>query len=441
MVPGRAKASKMGLLAAACGAACAFASAEGGNLDISSGGWIQYGRIVKSLDTAGEKHLEKGLQQAGAQVAAGYADGPLRIHAGLGVQMSHSLSPGYGSGGYAPMVSVPYVADADLEYAFLERSDLRLSLEAGLFPFDYAPESQNLGLYLLRGPVYPGLLTSGFETKYVLPIANTLGFRINNRIGAFEQDLLLAFEDEWPTYWDASPAYVAAYRFGSVFRIGGGFQLNHFLPVDAKITDPKDGNVTYKFPKAPGSHDSDSAFVPFRGIKLMADFAFDPKALLGGPGPFGPEDLKLYGEIAVLGLDRDRAHDDLYGPIAKRMPMMAGINLPAFGWLDRLGLELEYYGAPWVDDPSIFEHTRSSHLTPIPKRSALDTNTVRDNFKWSFYAAKTVAGHVRLSAQAASDHYRPGIFTGYGEAAPPKNEVPFFSPAEWYWVAKLAYFF
>jgi hypothetical protein len=52
-----------------------------------------------------------------------------------------------------------------------------------------------------------------------------------------------------------------------------------------------------------------------------------------------------------------------------------------------------------------------------------------------------VSGHVKISAQAASDHYRPGIFTGYGEAAPPKNEVPFFSPSDWYWMTKLAFFF
>jgi hypothetical protein len=296
----------------------------------------------------------------------------------------------------------------------------------------------------LRGPVYPGLLTSGYETKYDLPIANTLGFRVNNRLGSFEQDLLLTFENEWPTYWDASPTYIAAYRFGEIFRIGGGVQLNHFLPVDGNITDPENENVKYRFPKGPGSSDSDSVFVSFRGVKIMANFSFDPKAWLGGSGnrgTLGPEDLKFYGEIAVLGLDRDRAHNDLYGPVSKRMPVMIGFNLPAFGYLDWLNLEGEYYGAPWVDDPTIFEHTRSSRLTPIPKRSAMDTNTTRDNFKWSIHASKTLAGRFRICAQAASDHFRPGIFTGYGEAAPPKKEVPFFSPGEWYWTARLAYFF
>jgi hypothetical protein len=436
--------TKFGLVAAALAAACAFAAAEDGELGIASAGWIQYGRIVKSSDTTGEKNLEKGMQAAGAQIVARYAAGPMRIHAGLGVRMSHYVSPGYGSGGYAPMVSTPYVADANLAYAFIDRSGIGLTAQAGLFPYDYAPEAQNLGLYLLRGPVYPGLLTSGFETKYVLPIANTLGFRVNNRLGSFEHDLLLTFENEWPTYWDASPAYIAAYRFGGVLRIGGGVQLNHFLPVDGKITDPESENVTYKFPRSAGGSDSDSVFVSFQGVKLMANFAFDPKAWLGGSGngsPFGPEDLKLYGEVAVLGLDRDKAHNDLYGPVSKRMPIMIGFNLPAFGYLDRLNVEGEYYGAPWADDPTIFEHTRSSRLTPIPKRSALDTNTTRDNFKWSIYAAKTLAGHFRISAQAASDHFRPGIFTGYGEAAPPKNNVPFFAPDEWYWTAKLAYFF
>lgn len=443
MIPASAKHTWLGLIAAALISAYVPSAGEDGGLGFSSAGWIQYGRIVKSLDTAGEKNVEKGMQAAGVQVEARYADGPFRIHAGLGVRMSHYISPGYGSGGYAPMMSSPYVAAAHLEYLVLEKPGHRLSLQAGFFPYDYAPESRNLGMYLLRGPVYPGLLTSGFETKSVLPVANTLGFRANHRFRAFEHDLLFTFENEWPTYWDVSPAYIAAYRFGGGQRIGGGVQLNHFLPVDAKITDPENANVTYKYPKGAGG-DSDSVFVSFRGVKLMADFAFDPKGLFGldaGAGPFGPEDLKIYGEMAVLGLDRDRAHNDLYGPLSQRMPVMLGFNLPAFGFLDVLNVEGEYYGARWADDPTIFEHTRSSRLTPIPKRSALDTNTARDNFKWSIYAAKTLAGHLRISGQAASDHFRPGIFTGYGEAAPPKNEVPFNSPGEWYWTAKIAYFF
>jgi len=441
MTPSSERTPKAWLLVTALAAALTSAFAQEGQLEFGAAGWIQYGRIVKSLDTASGKRLDEGMQSAGAQFISRYQDGPMRISAGLGVMMSHYLPPDYGVGGYAPMTSAPYVAEADLEYAFINREDLKLSAQVGLFPYDYAPEAQNLGLYLFRGPVYPGMLTSGFETKYVLPIANTLGFRLGNEVGRFKQDLLFTFENEWPTYWDLSPAYVASYRFGGAFRLGGGVQLNHFIPVDAKVTDPGTDNVKYKFPKSPGSNDSDSAYVAFRGVKLMGNFAFDPKVLIGGMGSLGPEDLKLYGEVAVLGLDRDRAHDDLYGPITKRMPMMVGFNLPAFGYLDRLNVEAEYYGAPWVDDPTIFEHSRSSRLTPIPKRSALDTNTTKDNIKWSIYASKTLSGHVKISAQAASDHYRPGIFAGYGEGAPPKNEVPFLSPAEWYWMTKIAFFF
>lgn len=449
MTPSSDRIPKAWLLAATLAAfvVSAFAGeAEEGRLDFGAAGWIQYGRIVNSSDTASGKRLDEGTQSAGAQFIGRYQDGPMRINAGLGVLMSHYLPPDYGVGGYAPMTSAPYVAEADLEYAFIDREDLKLSAEVGLFPYDYAPEAQNLGLYLFRGPVYPGMLTSGFETKYVLPVANTLGIKLGHEAGRFKQDLLFTFENEWPTYWDLSPAYVASYRFGArrfgdAFRLGGGVQANHFIPVDAKVTDPENDNVKYKFPKSPGSHDSDSAYVAFKGVKLMGNFAFDPKVLLGGAGSLGPEDLKLYGEVAVLGLDRDRAHEDLYGPIAKRVPMMIGFNLPAFGYLDRLNVEAEYYGAPWVDDPTIFEHTRGSRLTPIPKRSALDTNTTQDNFKWSIYASKTVAGHVKISAQAASDHFRPGIFAGYGADAPPKNEVPFFSPREWYWMTKIAYFF
>jgi hypothetical protein len=121
--------------------------------------------------------------------------------------------------------------------------------------------------------------------------------------------------------------------------------------------------------------------------------------------------------------------------------MMIGFNLPAFRFLDRLNVEFEYYGAPWVDDPTIYNHTSGNQPTPIPKKSGLDTNTTRDNMKWSVYASKVLVDHVKISAQVASDHFRPGIFQGYGDNNPPLNDAPFYSPAEWYWMAKIAYFF
>jgi hypothetical protein len=424
--------------------ACAGARAEDGKLTFHAAAWTQEGRIIRSLDTANGNDLDgKGILGTGAQFAMQYQVGErLRVNVGLGVGAGHFLAASPASGFYAPMGVGPYVAEANASFAFLDEDDRKLSVRAGLFPYDYAPEAQNLGLYLLRGPVYPGLLTSGFETKYVLPVANTFGFQAHNRLGMFEHDFLLTFDNDWYPYWDLSPAYIAALHFGKAARIGGGIQFYHYLPADSKLTMPKTEAVQYI--DASDAAAPETTFIAFKGIKVMANFAFDPKALVGweeGGGILGPEDLKLYGEMAVLGLDGDRAHKDLYGPISRRMPMMIGFNLPAFRFLDRLNVEVEYYGAPWVDDPSIYNHTSGNQVTPIPKISGLDTNTTKDNLKWSVYASKVLADHVQISGQAASDHFRPGIFQGYGDNLPPLNEVPFFSPSEWYWMAKIAYFF
>lgn len=417
--------------------------AEEGKVQFSAAGWTQYGQIANSLDTIEQKELDgKAMLGTGAQFALRYqASERLQVNAGLGVGAGHYIAARGVSGFYAPMGVGPYVAEANASFAFLDREGLNLSARAGLFPYDYAPEAQNLGLYLFRGPVYPGLLTSGFETKYVLPVANTLGFQFHNTLGRFEHDLLLTFDTDWYPYWDLSPTYIAAYHAGRAFRIGGGVQLYHFIPADAKLTSPKTAGVAYV--DTANAAAPETTYIAFKGVKVMANFAFDPKALMGWDesSSLGAEDLKLYGELAVLGLDGDKAHNDLYGAVSKRMPMMVGFNLPAFRFLDRLNFEIEYYGAPWVDDPTIYNHTSGNIVTPIPKQSARDTNNTKDDLKWSLYASKVVAGHVKLSAQVASDHFRPGIFQGYGDNNPPLNEVPFFSPKEWYWMTKVAYFF
>lgn len=423
--------------------ACVVPHAEEGKAEFHAAGWSQYGQIAKSMDTVENKELDgKGMLGYGAQFALSYqAKEWLTVNAGMGVAASNFIAARPINGFYAPVNIGPYVAAANAEIRAWDSDNQDLSLRVGLFPYDYAPDAQNLGLYLFRGPVYPGFLTSGFETKYVMPVANTLGLQMHHRVGPFEHDLLLTFETDWHPYWDLTPTWIGTLHAGKAFRVGVGAQFYHYIPIDSKLTSPHtDAN---RYVDTAARPLPDTSYISFKGIKLMGNASFDPKPLFGWDedGPMGPEDLKLYGEVAVLGLDGDKAHNDLYGPVSKRMPMMVGFNLPAFKYLDRLNIEVEYYAAPWVDDPSIYNHTSGTVVTPIPKISALDTNTTKDNLKWSIYASKVVANHVKISAQAASDHFRPGIFQGYGDNNPPLNNVPFFSPKEWYWTAKIAYFF
>ncbi len=405
------------------------------NKTFHAAGWMQYASIVKSSDTTQGKRLDwKPLISSGAQFS--FAINPsekLRIEAGIGAVAGHSLSANYGEGGYAPVDVSPYVSNANFNYRVLDEGETKFSVRAGLFAYDYNPDAQNLGLYLLRGPVYPGYVLSGFETKYVLPVANTLGFQFHHQTGGFENDMLFAFETEYYPYWDISPAYVTSYTFGRFFRIGAGVNFYHMIPIDNKITSDTNNIYIDTLPVV-----DDTTRISFKGTKVMANASIDLKALFGHLELLGPEDLKIYGEVAILGLNNGLPYRALYGNYSNRMPIMVGINLPTFKVLDRLSFEFERYTAKFKDDLSGYNHYGAPTPFPIGK---LDTNYSEDNFKWSLYGSKVFQKHVKISIQAASDHFRPGIFKGYGDNNPPAMEAVLFKPSEWYWSSKVAYFF
>ncbi|MDB5104543.1 MAG: hypothetical protein JWP91_2232 [Fibrobacteres bacterium] len=425
----------LGLMA---GALAPTSAEVGAGPKFNAAGWMQYGAIVKSSDTTQDKDMDgRSIISSGAQFAVEVNPSErLRIEAGIGAAAGHNLAAIRSSeGGYAPVGVGPYVSNANFRYSFWDTEATKLSFRGGLFPYDYNPDAQNLGLYLLRGPVYPGYVMSGFETKAVLPVANTLGFQLHHQTGGFEHDLLVTFETEFYPYWDVSPAYIATYNLGGVFRIGGGVNFYHLIPVDSKLT--KDENIIY-VDTSVSATSPDTTVLSFAGTKVMMNASLDIKALFGGSESMGPEDLKIYTEVALIGLDNDKAHKALFGEYKDRMPMMAGINLPAFKILDKLALEVEMYSARFKDDITNYNHKGSPSPIPLGK---LDTNYSADNLKWSLYGSKVIQNHVKVSLQVASDHFRPGIFKGYSDNNPPSQEAVLFKPSEWYWTSKIAYFF
>ncbi|MDQ3001344.1 MAG: hypothetical protein M3Y08_08795 [Fibrobacterota bacterium] len=407
-------------------------------LQFSGAGWMQYGSITTSSDTvAGDDPTGRPLINLGAQFAlTANPSEKLRIEIGLGAAAGHFLAANRNrQGGYAPFEVGPYVSNGNFKYSLWDEEHAKLSFRGGLFPFDYNPDAQNLGLYLLRGPVYPGYVLSGFETKYVLPVANTFGFNLHHKSGGFSHDFLFLFETDFFPYWDMSPAYVASYAT-KAFRIGAGVNFYHLIPIDKQLTTDKTKIYVDTVPAV-----DDTTVISYQGTKVMATAAIDFKALFsagGEDGIFGAEDLKLYGEAALIGFDNGSAHKALYGTYANRMPIMVGFNFPTFKILDRLSLEVESYKAKFKDD--INGYNAYGKPTPIPF-GRLDTAYTEDDIKWSLYGSKVIKSHIKISVQAASDHYRPGIFKGYGDNNPPARQAIFYKPSEWYWVTKVAYFF
>ena len=112
---------------------------------------------------------------------------------------------------------------------------------------------------------------------------------------------------------------------------------------------------------------------------------------------------------------------------------MVGLNLPGFGYLDKLSLEVEYFANRNYNDYGKAEAQGSW----VP-RSVPNVDLRRDDVKWSLYASKLLVGHIKLSGQIANDHLRtygaPDLgFLTYAEALT--------TPKDWYWVTKIAYFF
>lgn len=427
----------------ACAALLAGAvSAADPEFTLSGGSSVSFGYIHESSDTSSYKYSGNRMQSLGAQVLLKAKMSPeFTISAGLGIVERHYLSGSIGNtGGRTPFINPVYPVEADFNYAWWDEEGSKLALTGGYFPYSYNPDVKNLGLYLLRGPVYPGILVGGFETKYTRPVANNLGVRLQHVIGGFDQNLIINSETETFPLYDISPAYIAHYRFGQAFKIGAGVNLSHRIAVDRRLTRPeRKDSISLDNLGAITVVDTvthDTTFMSFSGTKVMADAVFDPKAFFGSE-ILGPDDLKLYAEVAVIGLDRSAPYKKVYGDLKRRMPVLVGFNFPVFRVLDHLSLEVEWYGSRVKDDLSRYQASTGNQYSPLPVDNTPNLNLAKDDWKWSVHAERKL-GQFRFSGQVASDHSRPG---GIQTSPSSEWEAYFITPSDWYWVLKAGFFF
>ena len=95
-------------------------------------------------------------------------------------------------------------------------------------------------------------------------------------------------------------------------------------------------------------------------------------------GILGPEDLRVYAEAAVLGVENQ---DYFYENLSERVPIMFGINLPVFHVLDVLSFQMEYYGTP-------YNNFGAYNNLSLPQWTDNQLRVYRDDWKWSVYARK-----------------------------------------------------
>jgi hypothetical protein len=330
-------------------------------------------------------------------------------------------------------------------------------LQFGLFGHNYG-ESANLGEYLYRSGAYPQYLVTGGWALMQSASYMAQGVRLNVPMleGKLSHDFTLYMERDIEPAHDISPGYMVTYRPLGFLELGAGGVWSHGLPLKSdKVLTPKvlqnaysksthravsgdttgQGGGTSPSPCATQLADTvagnpDCGFYTFKGFKVMGRASADIGMLLGVDA-IRAGDFKIYTEIALLGVqDYDYVYDDK----GERMPIMAGVNVPTFGLLDRLSVEGEYRRTR-------FPNTIGSALgdqRPLPVGSGESPYAYMEKknyYKWTAYARRQVSEGVTVHAQAANDHLR-----SYGTIfANPAHRPTTEKNSDWYYVLRLEF--
>jgi hypothetical protein len=433
-------------------------------LQFSGFGSLEYGQYVnyymlKNPRLPRQSLLRSFLHlEAARQLTAG-----LQIHAGIEAKLFYNT---FGKRYYTGLEAFElpdkyfsfYIHRVDATYSLGDTASPYLQFTLGYFPFKYNPDTRDLGEYLYRSGTYPAVLINEFD----FPMSRLAGLKVSsNLFGSLHRDLLLTLETDFPPYFDLNAGYIFTYDAAKIVQIGLGGMYRSLIPADNSLTTPRDpGNFylknpyqTYSVDTATGLTDTnyagDTIFYTVSGLKLMARLSFDPKRIFTGAdddfGIFGKEDLKLYGEIAILGVAnypadtaiKKRSSNFVYGydTLLHKMPIMLGFDVPTFKLLDVFAAEVEWYGCTY---PNSY-YVPAKDLIPQPETPdkyspGLDIHNYHDldNWKWAFYAKKSFKNGLYVVGQIACDHVR-------NETPIPKNvdrEEALRSDRSWMWVLK-----
>jgi hypothetical protein len=164
-----------------------------------------------------------------------------------------------------------------------------------------------------------------------------------------------------------------------------------------------------------------------RGVKLMGRAAFDFGGLI--PEAFrSPEDLRVYAEAAVLGLE-DQPY--FYEDVLRRIPVMFGMNLPTLRVLDLLAVQAEYYNAQF-NNIAIY-HRGSVPVWAVANFQTLDSDSYSPaRWRWSVLGKRSLNRLLSVQIQVASDHLRLRNVL----STPTDYEVT-ADPGKWYYLVRM----
>jgi hypothetical protein len=353
------------------------------------------------------------------------------------------------------------------------------------------------------GPYPTYIMTGGNGGLTVIGNQSTPieGFRANAHTGNLDLDIILATETGLPPLYDFSLALVAGYKIADgLVEVGGGVNFKRLIQIDKKKTTvhalqnsyfQKGGTwysgeaVNYSRPasfmveladsaRAKNTH-ADSLLADAYTTKSLALTAIADSLAVGGPWVdattglvagaqyytpagtmlmgrasvdfkklfsseiFSAQDLRLYGEFAVLGV---KNYPVYYEKITDRIPFMVGFNVPTYKILDLMSVQFEYYNSPNLN--STFSVGQKNWSIPyIPENSLFSQNefndlTKKDNYAWSILLRKQILSSLTLNAQFARDHLRTiGTNWFYGSRFEP-NEI-LHKTSSWYGMFQLGW--
>ena len=292
------------------------------------------------------------------------------------------------------MQAKPMIPVARARWQFGNPAAMSGSIQVGVFNYKYNPDAKDLGEYLYRSGTYPGVIwnTEGWLLmNRAGNYSNGLLGTVSQMGGALKHNLSLFMETTYYPVGDFSPGYDFSLT-QPWFEIGGGAVFNHYLPLRPSLLTPKENVNTYATIHGKNSAGVDTVATgrldeilgavatpetidtlshwTFKGIKLMGRAALKLGSLI--PEQYrGPDDLRIFAEIALLGVENQPLY---YEKRSERMPIMFGINIPTAKMLDVLCIQGEYYKSPYNDITKF-----SFEAKPIPQTGATPSgkNTIR----------------------------------------------------------------
>lgn len=382
---------------------------------------------------------------------------------------------------------------ADFRWLSAATGSQGFGLQLGMFDYKYNPDALDLGEYLFRSGPYPAFLITGSNVLMNDASVQLQGAKANYNLGNLTADLIVTTETTLPVFYDLSAALVLDYKLlGGALDLGAGANFKHLVPVRPhRVTPTYTGNAYFqkngvwysgypdyygeraKFYRRREQEDTVAAHVADyeahfladsttadnvttwmadpaaagitpeyyteKGLLLMARANLDLKHFFGS-SIFGPQDMRLFAEAAVLGV---KNYPVFYDDIMQRVPIMFGFNFPGFRIIDLISIQGEYFGSPYTNSyGSLFGNAFIPSLPTgddlVASKTAYNDIGTHDNWAWSVLVQKKMAGAAWISARLARDHSRLASQKFWGGPGWVSDEI-FSSPKDWYWMVQFGF--